>query len=80
MRYGMAWVGWWQYIGMLGSSNLEAQANEEPEKVRKRYALKAPGVDDSTATTVIGVVLALILLFVLWYFTRSGSRRPGAPF
>ena len=53
---------------------------EEPEKVSKRYSLKAPGVDDSTATTVIGVVLALILLFVLWYFTRSGSRRPGAPF
>ena len=53
---------------------------EEPETVSKRYSLKAPGVDDSTATTVIGVVLALILLFVLWYFTRSGSRRPGAPF
>jgi len=53
---------------------------EEPETVSKRYSLKAPGVDDSTATAVIGVVLALILLFVLWYFTRSGSRRPGAPF
>ena len=53
---------------------------EEPETVSKRYSLKAPGVDDSTATTVIGVVLALILLFVLWYFTRSGTRRPGAPF
>ena len=59
----------------------EAQEfGEEPETVSKRYSLKAPGVDDSTATTVIGVVLALILLFVLWYFTRSGSRRPGAPF
>ena len=53
---------------------------EEPETVSKRYSLKAPGVDDSTATTVIGVGLALILLFVLWYFTRSGTRRPGAPF
>lgn len=54
--------------------------SEEPEIVSKRYSLKAPAVDDSTATTVIGVVLALILVFVVWYFTRSGSRRPGAPF
>ena len=67
--------------GMAGFIETEGQEfGEEPETVSKRYSLKAPGVDDSTATTVIGVVLALILLFVLWYFTRSGSRRPGAPF
>ncbi len=53
---------------------------EAPEIVSKRYSMKAPAVDDTTATTVIGVVLALILVFVVWYFTRSGSRRPGAPF
>ena len=53
---------------------------EEPETVSKRYSLKAQGVDDSTPTTVIGIVLAIILVFVVWYFTRSGPRRPGAPF
>ena len=53
---------------------------EEPEIVSKRYSLKAQAVDDSTPTTVIGIILALILVFVVWYFTRSGSRRPGAPF
>ena len=53
---------------------------EEPETVSKRYSLKAQAVDDSTPTTVIGIILALILVFVVWYFTRSGSRRPGAPF
>ena len=53
---------------------------EEPETVSKRYSLKAQAVDDSTPTTVIGIVLAIILVFVVWYFTRSGSRRPGAPF
>ena len=53
---------------------------EEPETVSKRYSLKAQAVDDSTPTTVIGIILAIILVFVVWYFTRSGSRRPGAPF
>ena len=53
---------------------------EIPDIVSKRYTLKAQAVDDSTATNVIGIVLLSILIFVLWYFTRSGSRRPGAPF
>ena len=53
---------------------------EPPEIFPKRYTLKAQAVDDSTATNVIGVILLSILIFVLWYFTRSGPRRPGAPF
>ena len=53
---------------------------EPPEIFPKRFTLKAQAVDDSTATNVIGVILLSILIFVLWYFTRSGSRRPGAPF
>ena len=53
---------------------------QEPETVSERYTLKAQAFDDSTPTTVIGIILAVILVFVLWYFTRSGPRRPGAPF
>ena len=58
----------------------DQEFGEEPETLSKRYTLKSPAVDDSTPTTVIGIILAIILVFVLWYFTRSGSRRPGAPF
>lgn len=53
---------------------------EQPEEVNKRYTLKAPPVEDTTPTTVIGLVLIVLLSLVLWYFTKSGSRRPGAPF
>ena len=53
---------------------------QEPETVSERYTLKAQAFEDSTPTTVIGIILAVILVFVLWYFTRSGPRRPGAPF
>ncbi len=53
---------------------------EDPETSSKRFTLKAPAVESDTPTTVIGVILAGLLILVAWYFTRSGSRRPGAPF
>ena len=53
---------------------------EDPEIASKRFTLKAPAVESDTPTTVIGVILAGLLILVAWYFTRSGSRRPGAPF
>ncbi len=53
---------------------------EDPETASKRFTLKAPAVESDTPTTVIGVILAGLLILVAWYFTRSGSRRPGAPF
>lgn len=56
------------------------ELGEEPEVSSKRFTLKAPAVEDDTPTTVIGVILAALLILVAWYFTRSGSRRPGAPF
>lgn len=53
---------------------------EEPETASKRFTLRAPSVESNTPTTVIGVLLAGLLIIVAWYFTRSGPRRPGAPF
>ena len=53
---------------------------EQPEEMNKRYTLKTPPVEDTTPTTVLGLVLIVLLALVMWYFTRSGSRRPGAPF
>jgi len=55
--------------------------SEESERFDpKRYTMKSPAVDDSTATSSIMWVLVAMLLLAGWYLTRGGSRRPGAPF
>ena len=52
----------------------------DPAVKSKRYTLKSPAIDDSTATNVIMYALAIMLLVALFYLTRGGTRRPGAPF
>jgi hypothetical protein len=52
----------------------------DPAVKSKRYTLKSPAIDDSTATNVIMYGLAIMLIIAAIYLTRGGTRRPGAPF
>ena len=51
-----------------------------PDIESKRYTLRSPGVDDSDATNYLMWALIAMLIFAIYYFTRGGIRRPGAPF
>jgi len=53
---------------------------EDPDVESKRYTLRSPGVDDSDATNYLMWALIAMLIFAIYYFTRGGIRRPGAPF